>query len=188
MNEPHQLDEDSAMLPTNLRYVRPLAWAGTAALILLPLALLKVADPIAWAIEDLPFAFLMIAAVGLAAEVAMRLPGAWTFRAGTALALGTGLLLVWGNLAVGFAGSEDNSINNIFFAVPAVALAGGLITGFRASGMRAALIATAIAQVLAGFLALAAGHFTGPLTIAFTGLWLVSALLFHRSATHAALI
>jgi hypothetical protein len=39
---------------------------------------------------------------------------------------------------------------------------------------------------LAGLALLAAGHFTGPLTVAFTGLWLVSALLFHRSARQTA--
>lgn len=167
------------------RWTRPLAWAGTATLILLPLALMKAVDPNAWATEDLPFAFVMIAAVGISAEVALRLPSRWTGSAGTALTVATGLLLVWGNLAVGFAGSEDNRINLIFFAVPLVALAGSLLARFRAPGIAAALMVTAGAQVVAGVLALAAGHFTGPLTVAFTGLWLVVALLFHRSAQQA---
>lgn len=164
------------------RTIRTLAWAGTAALVLLPLALMKTLDPNAWAFENLPFAFVLIAAVGLAAEGALRLPARLARPAGTALALATAFLLVWGNLAVGFAGSEDNAINTIFFAVPAVALAGTLLARFCAPGVARALTATAAAQLLAGLAALAAGHFTGPLTIAFTGLWLIAALLFHRAA------
>lgn len=160
--------------------IRLLAWAGTAALILLPLALLKAIDRDAWSYEDLPFAFVMIAAVGLAAEVALRLPGRWTRLAGALLAVATALLLVLGNLAVGFAGSEEEPINLIFFVAPIVALAGSLVARFRPRGMATALAAAAASQVIAGLVALFAGHFTGPLTVAFTGLWLVSALLFHR--------
>jgi ABC-type uncharacterized transport system permease subunit len=171
---------------TSPRFVRSLAWGGTAALTLLPLAAMKALDPNAWAAEDLPFAFVLIAAVGIAAEVALRLPSAVTRRAGTLLALGTAALLMWGNLAVGFAGSEDNKVNLLLFAVPAVALAGSLLAQFRPAEMAAALVATAGAQLLAGLALLAAGHFTGPLTVAFTGLWLVSALLFHRSMRETA--
>ena len=84
--------------------LRPYAWGATATLILLPLFLLKLADPNAWAWADLPFAVVMIVAVGIAFEVALRLPLRWTFRAGAALAIATAFLLTWGNLAVGFAG------------------------------------------------------------------------------------
>ena len=164
------------------RWIRPLAWAGTAALVLLPLALLKAIDRDAWAYEDLPFAFVMIAAVGIAAEVALRLSARWTRPAGVLLAVATALLLILGNLAVGFAGSEEEPINLLFFIAPAVALLGSLLARFRAVGMSAALVAAAVTQVVAGLAALVAGHFTGPLTIAFTGLWLVSALLFQRAA------
>lgn len=162
--------------------VRRLAWIGSAALILLPLLLLKLADPAAWRSEDLPFAFVLIAAVGGAAEVALRLPLRWSARAGGLLALGTGAVLMIGNLAVGFAGSEDEPVNAIFRAVPAVALAGSLLAHFRPSGMARVLVITAAAQLTAGLVVLAAGHFTGPLTVAFTGLWLVAAFCFDRAA------
>ena len=164
------------------RWIRPLAWGGTAALVLLPLFALRAIDPAAWDIADLPFALIMVAAVGIAFEFALRLPGRWTRRAGTAAALGTAFMLVWGNLAVGFAGSEDNAINAIFFAVPLVALAGSLLAGFRSAGVSVALAAAALAQVAAGIIALFYGHFTGPLTVSFAGLWLASALLFRRAA------
>lgn len=166
--------------------IRALAWGGTAALVLLPLLALKAADPAAWLWADLPFAVVMVAAVGVAFEVALRVPARWAYRLGAAGALGTAFMLVWGNLAVGFAGSEDNRINIIFFAVPLVALAGGMLARFRPSGIAAALAATAAAQLVAGLVALAAGHFTGPLTVSFAALWLACALLFRRAAHEAA--
>ena len=166
----------------HLRRIRLAAWAGTAALIVLPLLAMRAADPNAWALADLPFALIMVAAVGIAFEFALRVPPRWTRRAGTAAALGTAFMLLWGNLAVGFAGSEDNAINIIFFAVPLIALAGSLLAGFRSAGVAVALTAAAVAQVAAGVIALFYGHFTGPLTVSFAGLWLASALLFRRSA------
>ena len=166
----------------NASRIRRLAWGGAAALILLPLLALKRADPLAWHIADLPFALLMVAAVGIAFEFALRVPPRWAYRAGAAAAFGTAFLLVWGNLAVGFAGPESNPINIIFFAVPLIALAGSALAHFRASGIATALAAAAVAQVAAGIIAILEGYFTGPLTISFAGLWLASALLFRRSA------
>ena len=168
------------------RLIRIAAWGGGAALILLPLFLLRAIDPTAWDIADLPFAFIMVASVGIAFEFALRIPVGWARRAGAAAAIGTGFMLVWGNLAVGFAGSQDNAINSIFFAVPLVALAGSAVAGFRSRGVAGALIAAALLQVALGVVALFYGHFTGPLTVSFAGLWLASALLFRRAATQPA--
>ncbi|HEY8592221.1 MAG TPA: hypothetical protein VIL42_05055 [Sphingomicrobium sp.] len=166
----------------NSSRIRAAAWGATAALVLLPLFALRMADPAAWDIADLPFAFVMIAAVGIAFEFALRVPVRWVRTAGTVAALATAFILVWGNLAVGFAGSEDNRVNIIFFAVPVGALVGSLVSRFRPSGVAMALTAAAVAQILCGVVALAEGYFTGPLTISFAGLWLASALLFARSA------
>ena len=162
--------------------LRAFAWGGTAALVLLPLVAMKLAEADAWAIADLPFAFIMIAAVGIAFEFALRVPSRWAYRAGAAAAVGTAFLLIWGNLAVGFAGSEDNHINIIFFAVPAIALVGSLAARFSPRGIATALVAAAAAQLIAGLVAFTEGYFTGPLTVSFTGLWLAAALLFRRSA------
>lgn len=164
---------------------RPLAWGGAATLILLPLLLMKLADPRAWELADLPFAFVMVVAVGLAFEFAVRIPATWAYRAGAAVSVGAALLLIFGNLAVGFAGSEDNAINMIFFAVPALALAGGFAVGFRSHGLSIALACAAAGQLAAGLIVYYYGHFTGPLTVTFTALWLASSLLFLRSSQTA---
>ena len=165
-----------------LRWVRPLAWGASATLILIPLFAIKIADPRAWEFDNLPFALIMLGALGVAFEFALRVPAAWTYRAGAVLAAGAAFLLTWGNLAVGFAGSEDNAINIIFFAVPAVALAGTLAVWFRSAGLASVMASAAAAQFTAGLIALYYGYFTGPLTVTFTGLWLASSLLFLRSS------
>lgn len=165
-----------------LTWIRPFSLAASATLILLPLCAMKLADWRAWELEDLPFAFVLIVAVGLAFEFALRVPAGWTYRAGTALAIGTALLLTWGNLAVGFAGAEENAINIIFFAAPAVALVGGLAVRFRFAGLVTAMGGAAAAQLTAGLIALYYSYFTGPLTVTFTGLCLATSLLFLRSS------
>src|SRR5687768_3930776 len=65
---------------------------------------------------------------------------------GLGLAILTGLLQAWVNLAVGVIGSEDNPFNLIYLAVIAVAVAGSAIAGFRATGLARAMVATALAQ------------------------------------------
>jgi hypothetical protein len=165
-----------------LRWVRPCAWGASAMLILLPLFAMKIADPMAWNLADLPFAFVMIAAVGLAFEFALRVPAIWAYVAGSALAVGAAALLILGNLAVGFAGSEDNAINIIFFVIPALALIGSVVVSFRPYGVSIALACAAAAQITAGLIAYYHGHFTAPLTVTFSALWLASSLLFLRSS------
>ena len=167
--------------------VRPAAWGGTAALVLLPLAALRLADANAWEVGDLMFAVILIGAVGLAFELAVRVRPSRAYAAGAALALVAGFLLNWGNLAVGFVGSEDNPLNLVFFAAPLIALSGAIVARFGAAGMAVTMAAAAAAQLAAGVVALLLDAFTGPLTIFFTGLWLASAWLFRKSARRAAL-
>ena len=164
------------------RGIRPLAWGGAAALILLPLIAMKLTQEVSWEVGDLMFAAFMIVGVGLAFELAMRISPGRSNRAAAALGLGAGFLIIWANGAVGFIGSEDNAINQIYFAIPAIALVGSVLARFRASGMAVAMAAAAAAQLAAGGVALYHDHFTGPLTVFFTGLWLASAWLFRAAA------
>lgn len=168
--------------PPNPGWVRPAAWGLGAAFILVPLALMFITEDQNWGAGDFMFAVIMVGGVGLAFELAVRMSRNWSYRAGFAVALGTAFLLTWGNLAVGFIGSEDNPLNLIFFGVVGIALLGSALSLLRASGMWMAMTATALAQVAAGAVALYFDFFTGPLTTFFTALWLASAWLFRRAA------
>ena len=79
------------------------------------------------------------------------------YRAAGAAALGSGLLLLWSNLAVGLIGSEDERANLMYFGVLAVGIAGAFIARFQPQGMAVALFATAAAVGLVAAIALAAG-------------------------------
>lgn len=159
-------------------------WIGAAALMVLPLAAVRGLDPGAWDRPgDFMFLAILLAGVGGAYEVAARVADRQAYRAGAAVAMTAALLQIWINLAVGTIGSEDNPANWIYAAVVAVAAIGATVARFRASGMVAAMTAVAVAQSLAFFVALAAGlGFTGPITVFFAGLWLISAGLFRKAA------
>jgi CHASE2 domain-containing sensor protein len=67
------------------------------------------------------------------------------------------LLLIWITGAVGIIGSEDEPANLMYALVLAVGIVGAIIARFQPRGMAYALFATAVAQALAGIIALAAG-------------------------------
>ena len=157
-----------------------------AALMVVPIVLMRWAEEYAWDPGDAVFLAILLGLLALAVEVAARVPARKAFTAGAILAVLTGLLQAWINLAVGVIGSEDNPANLIYAAVIAVALLGALLARFEPRGMARAMAAAGAAQLLAFAIALAAGlGFTGPITILFTGLWLVAAWLFRRAATGA---
>lgn len=119
-----------------------------------------------------------------------RTMGGGAYRAAIGVALATGLLLIWSNLALGLIGSEDNPANRMYAGVLAVALVGAIVARFRPAGMARAMTATAAAQALVAAIALTAPVSTGPvwpedvimLTGFFAALWLLSAWLFRKAA------
>ena len=71
-----------------------------------------------------------------------------TFRIAFGVGLAVVLLLGWVSGAVGIIGSENQPVNLMYWAVPAVLLIGSLISRFKPRGMACALFATALVQAL----------------------------------------
>lgn len=163
---------------------RPAIWGGTAALMLLPVLAIRGLDRAAWDLPgDLVFLAILLVGVGAAYEVGARVADRNAYRAAVGFAVAAALLSAWINLAVGVIGSEDDPANWMYAGVVAVALAGALLARLRPPGMAVAMAAAAAAQALVFGVALVAGlGFTGPITVFFTALWLVSAWLFRRAA------
>lgn len=115
--------------------------------------------------------------------------GAYKFAAGIAVA--ASLLLVWGNLAVGFIGSEDNPANLLYAGVLAVGFIGALRAKLQPQGMSKAMFATALVQFAVPFVAMAIWQpelnmgvlWVIVLNSVFAGLWVASGLLFRRAGT-----
>lgn len=159
-------------------------WGAAAVLMLLPVLAVRGVDAAAWHPPgDFMFLAILLAGLGIAYEIAVRVGQRRAYAAGVGLATWTAMLNIWINLAVGIIGSEDHPANWMYAAVIAVAALGALLARLSAAGMARAMLAAALAQVLVFALALIAGlGFTGPITVFFTGLWLIAAWLFRRAS------
>ena len=169
----------------NWRWVRPLAWGGAMALLLLPLAAMQFTREVAWSLGDFVFAAMMLGGVGLALELAVRISPSSSYRIGAGLGLAASVLLIWVTGAVGYIGNEDNPYNLAFLGVVAIAFAGSIIAAFRPLGMAYAMLAAGIAHAIAGIGGAPAEPRTLIITVVFLGLWFGSARLFQLSAMEA---
>lgn len=158
---------------------------------LLPLVAMQLTSEMTWDGADFAIMGAMLLAACGAVELAARGSGGTAYPTAVGVAVVTALVLIWINLSVGIVGSEDDPANLMYGGVLAVGILGALVGRFRPRGMARAMVATALAQALAGVLALVAGRGSaganspGPvlvLTIMFAGLWLLSAWLFQRAA------
>ena len=158
-------------------------WGGAAALMLLPVLAMRAVEGGPSEPGDFIFMGVLLAGVGLGYELAARVTSRRAYPAGAGAALLAALLLTWINLAVGIIGSEDDPANWMFGGVLVTAMVGAGLARFRARGLARAMLAAAAAQVLVFVGALAGGFgFTGPITVFFTALWLISAWLFQKAA------
>jgi hypothetical protein len=161
---------------------------AAAFILLLPLLAMQITDEVAWDLADFAVAWTLLVGAGLTYMLVARKMG--KYRAAVGVAVATGLLLVWVNLAVGLIGNEGNPANLMYGGVLAVGVIGALIARFQPHGMARALFATALAQALVAVIALIAGlgyPASGPLEILssnglFAALWVGSALLFRHAA------
>jgi hypothetical protein len=157
-------------------------WGGLLALLLLPLAAMQVTDEVAWTGGDFAIFGVMLAIVGGAVELGVRLNGSPAYRLAVAIATVAGFLLVWANLAVGVIGNEENPLNLMFGGILLVGIIGAVITRFRPLGLAWTMAAMAVAQVVVATAAQINGHFIWPMTIVFAAIWLGSGALFRKAA------
>lgn len=155
---------------------------------------MQVTDEVRWTAFDFAFATGLILAVGLPLDWILRRTVSLAVRAGAALALGTGFLLVWANGAVGLIGSENEAVNLLYYVVLAIGLAGAAAARFRPRGTATALVATAVAQGAVAAGALVGGWGApenGPIEVVavnavFVLLWLTAAALLAQAPRDAA--
>lgn len=161
---------------------RIIGWGTGAILLALPAMAMQLTSGVNWTALDFLVGGTLIGSVGLAVELVVRRSTKGAYRAGAAAALVAAFLTIWSNLAVGMIGSEDNLYNLIFIALAVVA---GILVGiarFRAAAMVRLMLGTAAVQFLASVGGMAQDHRGGLFSMAFTMLWLGSALLYGRAA------
>ena len=114
--------------------------------------------------------------------------GTTLYRIGGAVALLAGFLPTWMNVAVGIVGEDDPS-NLGFFGVVVTAAACAYVARFRATDMARAMLAVAVVQAGLALVIVTAPSTTDEgttrvlvVSTALMLLWLISAMLFRRSA------
>jgi hypothetical protein len=163
---------------------------ATMFLLAIPLLAMHFTSEVVWTLSDFIIAGGLLFGAGLAYVLVARMGSNGNYRLGAGLAVAAGLLLIWGNLAVGFIGSEDNPANLLYGAVLAVALVGAGAARLRPRGLARAMFAAALTQVLVPLVAmliwqpevnLGLVQVLG-LNTAFAGLWAGAGWLFRRAA------
>ena len=151
---------------------RLIGWGGAALLLAVPWL-----GNFPWTLSDFIVMGVMFAITGVAIELAVRSSTDWAHRFGAIIAVLTGFLTVWVNLAVGMIGSDDNPYNLWFGGVLAIAISAALLSRSSAT-MAGMMVVTALAQAAVSILGSSTDLRGGVLSLAFAGLWLLSAGLF----------
>lgn len=162
---------------------------ATALLLLIPLVAMQFDTGVQWTLFDFLVAGVLLFGAGSAFVLLVRVGNSASYRLAVAVAVLSGLLLVWGNLAVGFIGSEDNPANLLYGAVLAMAFIGSLAARFRPLGMANTMFAAALVQFLVPFVAMAIWRpelnlgvlWVVVLNTLFAGLWVAAGWLFRRA-------
>ena len=171
---------------------RTLAWGGSGAILLAPLLAMHINPGVNWTLGDFAVMGVMLGAACLGLEIMLRAGGSFSYRLGSAAALGAAFLLTWINLAVGIIADEAQSANLLYGAVLLTALVGSFASRLEARGLARAMLATAMVQLMVPVAVLLIWPDAAPLayqpevpilTAVFTAAWLASAWLFRRSAT-----
>ncbi len=159
---------------------RLMPWIAATGLLIVPAVAMRVTSEIRWGGGDFALFAAMLVAVCGAFELSVRLSARWSYRAASLIATGAAAMMVWANLAVGIAGSEDDPANLAFFAVLVIGAAGALLARFRAAGMTRTMLVMAAAQLLAALVE--PRGFVLVFTAVYLTIWLFAAFLFGGAA------
>lgn len=168
----------------------------TLALLSVPFIAMQFTTDVRWSFTDFVIAGALIFGAGSVLVVVMRSATHIAYRAAMIIAVGTTLLMVWANLAVGLIGSGPNAGNLMYGAVLFVLLAGLYLSKFKPAGAERAMFTTALSVILVGAIALMLNLQNLPgssvpeivgVSLFFTVPYIVAGLLFRFVATgHAA--
>ncbi len=136
------------------RGIRWVVWGGAACLLLLPLVAMQFTSEVDWTLSDFVVMGALLALVGGAYELVVRVARSNTYVVASGVAVATAFVTIWINLAVGIIGGEDNRANLMFVGVLAIALIGAVLARLEPLRMARAAAVTAAVQALVGVAAL----------------------------------
>jgi hypothetical protein len=170
------MNDTAAKLKPSYRPWRIAGWSAIALLLSLP-AVLR----FPWTLSDFAIMALLLGLVGLGIDFSLRQSGSVWVRLGSIVAVLTGFLTIWVNLAVGMIG-DGNAYNLLFLLPPFVVLAGGIFVRGQPLQIARLCLVAALLQVAIGF----GGYGIDPrgavLSASFGLFWLLGATLFRWGA------
>ena len=172
---------DAATLPKTFNW-RKLGWGTIAVVFAIPVIAKLTVEGMLWDSHDFAVWAGMLLVAGALGEVVLRVFGSGPAVMGGLLGIATGFLLTWVNLAVGFIGNENNSINQAYFVMLAIAFAASLVVRFRPGALVLVLISCAVGQIAIVLAAMPERPFEWVATGVFCLLWLSAAALFRKAA------
>lgn len=125
----------------------------TFLVLLIPLIGMQFTTEMVWTVSDFVIMGVLIFSAGTLYEWLASQGGSLAYRGGVAGAVGTALLLIWVNLAVGIIGNEDNPANALYLGVLLVELVAVTWSRLRPPGMARAMFITAGSVLLVPIIA-----------------------------------
>lgn len=171
-------------------YWRIAMWSGAALLLSLPALAMQFfpAAGVDWSgVDFVVMGILLLLACG-AVEIGARMSRNLLYRGGVIVAVGSGFITIWVNLAVGMIQDEGNHANLLFLGVLGIAALGTLAARFATRGMAQAMLAAGIAQATIALYVAISGldsPYIAMLISLFALPWLLSAGLFHAAMRQA---
>jgi hypothetical protein len=158
---------------------------GALVVLMVPLVASRVVEGWNWSAGSFVFVYVLFFMTGMAYAVIARKMGAWSYKAGVAVALVTGFGLGWSNMV--HVADSENPANLVYYSVLAVGAVGAWLARLEARGLARTLFAMAatlalIAVILPSgappYLArnMAIGH------VVFVALFTASGLLFRHAS------
>jgi len=169
----------------------------TTGLLLIPLIAMQFTNEVDWTLSDFIIAGLLIYGTGLSYIFITKLTMNTVYRIAVGFSLISGLFLLWSNMAVGIIGSENNSINLLYFLVIFTGIAGAFISRFRPGGLSITMFAAAAVTACIAITALITEAQQDPYSSVynilavngfFTTLFIISGMLFRYSKERGAKI
>ena len=121
---------------------------ATAAVLVAPLIAMQFTDEVNWGFLDFIVMGILIFGTSLGYVLISRISENIAYRTAIGVALVSGFLLIWINLAVGIIGSENNPANLLYIGVLAIGIIGAWASHLRPAGMTRTMFAAALAQIL----------------------------------------
>jgi hypothetical protein len=119
---------------------------GALAVLMVPLVASRVVEGWNWGAGSFVFVYVLFFATGMVYALIARKMGAWSYKAGVAVALVAGFALGWSNMV--HVADSENPANLVYYSVLAVGLIGALLARLEARGLARTLFAMAATLAL----------------------------------------